>query len=244
MAPMDPLLVEDSGVVYPDSDGQPMADNEQQLEVILLLATGFRHHYAAAADVHVASDLLWYPVEGHPEICAAPDVMVISGCGKELLPSYRQWTCGGQPTLVIEVLSPRNSAREMLAKLVFYDTHGATEYLVFDPASGALLAWERQGAHLVPVATEEGWVSPSAQVRFTVDGDVLMVTGPDGRRWAMPEEERRRADAAEAQVEAATARAEAEAARAGALEGELAALRAQVAALTDDEAVRPDDGSF
>lgn len=217
---MDRGVAEDPEVVYPSSDGRPMADNEWQLEVIFLLATGFRHLYAHTPDVHVASDLLWYPAQGQPRICAAPDVMVIDGCGKALLPSYRPWVHGGRPVLVIEVLSDVNTAREMLDKLVFYDTHGAVEYVVFDPHSGALLAWEREGGHLVPVATDEGWTSPFTGVVFTTDGLTLVVTGPDGRRWAMPEEERRRADAE-------TARADAEADRAARLEAQLAAMQAR-----------------
>ncbi|CAN5122647.1 hypothetical protein BH23ACT9_BH23ACT9_33220 [soil metagenome] len=205
-------------VVYPESDGRPMSDNEWQLEVILLLVTGFRHHYADVSDVHVTSDLLWYPVQGNPRICAAPDVMVIDGLDKDRLGSYRPWIHGGRPTLVIEVLSECNTAREMLAKLVFYDTHGATEYLVYDPHSGTLMVWQREGEHLIPVDTETGWTSPFTQMTFTVHEDTLVVVGPDGQRWAMPEEERRRADDA-------TARADREAARADELEAALAALR-------------------
>jgi len=52
-------LTED-GVYYPDSDGEPMADNEPQLAVIIRLITGFRAYYAEIPDVHVTGDLFWY----------------------------------------------------------------------------------------------------------------------------------------------------------------------------------------
>jgi hypothetical protein len=35
--------------------------------------------FADRPDVFVAGDLLWYPVEGRPDICRAPDVMVAIG---------------------------------------------------------------------------------------------------------------------------------------------------------------------
>ena len=84
MTSVDTLLIED-GVYYPDSDGEPMADNEPQLAVILRLIVGYRGFYADTPDVHVTGDLFWYPVKGHPKIVTAPDVMVISGLGKQKL---------------------------------------------------------------------------------------------------------------------------------------------------------------
>ena len=39
----------------------------------------------------MAGDLLWYPVEGQPNICQAPDVMVVWGRPKGERKSYLQW---------------------------------------------------------------------------------------------------------------------------------------------------------
>ena len=69
----------DRQLVYPDSDGQPMADNTQQFRWIVLLKENLECLFAQNPDVFVAGDLLWYPVEGHPEIRVAPDAMVVLG---------------------------------------------------------------------------------------------------------------------------------------------------------------------
>ncbi len=201
-------------VVYPDSDGLPMADNEWQERAILLLKTGFRHLLASRPDVHVTGDLLWYPVEGHPEICAAPDVFVIEGLDKERLRSYRPWVHGGYITLAVEVLSHNNTPVEMLDKLAFYERHGVEEYVFFDPATGSLRAWTREGDRLVQRLIPDTWTSPRYGVTIGTDGTELVVFGPDGRRWLNPEDE--------------IARADAEAARADAAEADAAALRAEI----------------
>jgi Uma2 family endonuclease len=191
-----------------------MADNEWQERAILVLKTGFRHLLARRSDVHVAGDLLWYPVEGHPEICAAPDVFVIEGLDKDRLRSYRPWVHGGYITLAFEVLSHNNTALEMLDKLAFYERHGIEEYVVFDPATGSLRAWTREGDRLVPRLVPDTWTSPRYGVTIGTDGTELVAVGPDGRVWLTPEAE--------------TARAEAEAARADAAEAAATALRAEI----------------
>ena len=60
-----------SEIVYPESDGKPMAENTLQFEWIVTIKEGLARAFAARPDVFVAGDLLWYPVEGRPDICAA-----------------------------------------------------------------------------------------------------------------------------------------------------------------------------
>ncbi|MBA2748284.1 MAG: hypothetical protein H0U45_05995, partial [Tatlockia sp.] len=51
-------------IIYPDSDGQPMADNTKQFELIVLIKKNLDLLFANDANVFVAGDLLWYPTEG------------------------------------------------------------------------------------------------------------------------------------------------------------------------------------
>jgi Uma2 family endonuclease len=74
-------------LVYPDSDGQPMADNTKQFRWIVLLKENLECLFADDLQVFVAGDLLWYPVEGHPDIRVAPDAMVVFGRPKGFLPA-------------------------------------------------------------------------------------------------------------------------------------------------------------
>jgi hypothetical protein len=64
-------------IVYPESDGQPMADNTKQFEWIVFLKKNLDVLFADDPNVFVAGDLLWYPVQGMPQRRIAPDVMVV-----------------------------------------------------------------------------------------------------------------------------------------------------------------------
>src|SRR2546428_3824589 len=107
-------------IIYPDSDGQPMAENTLQFRWIVTIEGGLEALFADDPDVFVAGDLLWYPVEGEPTIRAAPDAMVVFGRPKGDRGSYKQWEEGGlAPQVVFEVLSPGNRPAEITRKLGF-----------------------------------------------------------------------------------------------------------------------------
>lgn len=116
-------------IVYPESDGKPMADNTKQLEAIVYLYDNLCALFADREDVFVAADLFWYPVEGHPEIRTAPDVMVVLGRPKGHRPSYKQWEEGNvAPQVVFEVLSPSNRPSDLIENYLFYQRYGVEEY--------------------------------------------------------------------------------------------------------------------
>jgi hypothetical protein len=66
-------------IVYPESDGKPMADDMLQFRWIVAIQGGLEWMFNGVPNVLVAGDLLSYPVEGNPQICTAPDVMVVFG---------------------------------------------------------------------------------------------------------------------------------------------------------------------
>ena len=51
-------------IQYPQSDGQPMAENTLQFQWIVVLQGNLDAMYLNDPNVFVAGDLLWYPVEG------------------------------------------------------------------------------------------------------------------------------------------------------------------------------------
>jgi Uma2 family endonuclease len=109
-----------SEIVYPESDGKPMADNTLQFQWIVTIKEGLARAFSARPDIFVAGDLLWYPVEGRPDICAAPDAMVAIGRPAGYRGCYKQWEEDGiAPQVVFEVLSPNNRPAEMERKLTF-----------------------------------------------------------------------------------------------------------------------------
>lgn len=177
-------------VIYPESDGKPMADNTKQFRWILTIYTGLASLFKDNPDVFVAGDLLWYPVEGDNKTRTAPDVMVVFGRPKGDRPSYKQWEEGGiAPQVVFEVLSPGNRLSELVEKFLFYQRFGVEEYYVYDPDTGRLDGWLRQpDGTLQPIEQMEGWVSPRLGIRFGMQNGDLVLTRPDGLPFVTPEE--------------------------------------------------------
>jgi Uma2 family endonuclease len=172
-------------ILYPDSDGMPMSDNTLQFRWIVTLQGGLDDLFRDRPDVFVAGDLLWYPVEGHPEIRQAPDAMVVFGRPKGYRGSYMQWVEGNiAPQVVFEVLSPGNRPAEMDRKFQFYDRHGVEEYYIYDPDGPDLTGWRRVGVTLEEIPEMNGWVSPRLGIRFDLSSGELQIFRPDGRRFA------------------------------------------------------------
>jgi Uma2 family endonuclease len=172
-------------IVYPESDGKPMADNTKQFRWIVTLEGGFEALFRDREDVFVAGDLFWYPVEGRPDIRMAPDVMIVFGRPKGDRPSYKQWEEGNiAPQVVFEVLSPSNSLLEMAKKLEFYDRYGVEEYYLYDPETGDFTGWIRgEDGRLRVIDEIQGWVSPRLGVRFEIEDGELRIIRPDGQRF-------------------------------------------------------------
>lgn len=171
-------------VVYPESDGKPMADNTRQFDFIVMIQGGLAALFADRPDVFVAGDLLWYPVAGNIDIRAAPDAMVVFGRPPGHRGSYVQCREGDiAPQVTFEVLSPSNTQAEMRRKLKFYERYGVEEYYEYDPDRGTLKGWLRRDGHLEPIARMEGWISPRLGIRFSLEGTDLALYRPDGRRF-------------------------------------------------------------
>jgi len=196
-------------VIYPESDGQPMADNTKQFRWIVVIKQNLDWLYADDSNVFVAGDLLWYPVEGRNTIVNAPDVMVVFGRPKSDRGSYKQWEEDGiAPQVVFEIRSPSNSQIEMDKKLLFYDRYGVEEYYIYNPDKNALSGWLRAEDGLDAIEQMNGWVSPRLAIQFDVSGEELEIYRPDGSKFysyveicQLLEQEKQRAEQAEQRVE-------------------------------------------
>lgn len=177
------------GIVYPDSDGKPMADNTKQLRWMVVLFGNLSALFRLRADVFVGADLLWYVVEGQVELRQAPDVLVVFGRPKGDRGSYRQWEEQNVPlTVVFEILSPGNTWTESIDKQTFYEEYGVEEYYVFDPDNKRLQIYLRQGEELRRVRKVHQFISPRLGIRFDLSGPEMVVFGPGDQRFLTFEE--------------------------------------------------------
>ena len=174
-------------VVYPESDGKPMADNTLQWDWMVKIVGELRELFAGK-EVFVAGDLFWYPVKGDPKTVQAPDALVAFGRPPGYRSSYKQWDeAGVTPQVVFGVLSPGNTRDEMAAKLKFYGRHGVEEYYLLDPYKNRVFGWVRTDGELQSVVPMSEYVSPRLGVRFEENGE-LKLFAPDGREFRTREE--------------------------------------------------------
>lgn len=180
-------------LLYPDSDGKPMSDNTVQYRWIVYLVTNLRRLLKNQI-AFVAGDLLWYPVEvtEPPAPRQAPDAMVVLGRPAGDRGSYKQWQEDNiAPQVVFEILSPSNTAREMLAKQVFYEQYGVLEMFFYDPDTRDFWGYARENLNhnceiITPLSLP--WTSPILNIRFELSAEGLAIFYPNGEPFQHPEE--------------------------------------------------------
>ncbi|WP_299403562.1 Uma2 family endonuclease [Acaryochloris sp. IP29b_bin.148] len=212
---MTTLIPTDSAQIYPDSDGQPMADHTKQFRWIVTIKENLEILFTDNPQVFIAGDLLWYPVQGRSDICVAPDIMVVFERPKGDRGSYKQWEEDNiTPQVVFEILSPGNTVIEISRKLLFYEHYGVSEYYLYDPDQVSLGGFMRNDQDaLVEIPNLEGWISPRLNIRFEIENTDLVIYRPDGEKFLTPvelydraEQERERAESAEAKTQRLAAR--------------------------------------
>jgi Uma2 family endonuclease len=95
--------------------------------------------YAAPIDVR-----LFYEEDESDDTVVQPDLTVICD-GKKRGPE----SCRGAPDLVVEILSPSNTAIEMARKFALYPEAGVREYWVVSPEPKTLLTYRFRGAEII-----------------------------------------------------------------------------------------------
>jgi Uma2 family endonuclease len=205
-------------VIYPESDGQPMADNTEQFQWIVKIKENLEILFALQDNVFIAGNLLWYPLQGEAKIRQAPDAMVVFGRPKGKRGSYKQWQEDNiPPQVVFEILSPGNKTKEMANKLLFYQRYNVEEYYIYDPQINELTGLLRSGANLEVIEEINNWVSPRLEIRFELTPNTLEIFSPSGQRFLtsveldqIREQERQRADTESQRADTESQRADTE----------------------------------
>ncbi len=240
--------VED-GICYPDSDGEPVAENKIHFYWITYINQSLETVFADRDDVFIASDLLWYPVKGNPRKRVAPDALVVFGQPNSYKTAYLQWRNDDMPPQVVfEVLSPGNTDKEMVGKLNFYEENGVKEYYLYTPdyteltdieehkknkfSKPRLDVWQFVGGQHVHKPNVSNWQSPLLGISFTVGEEGLLIFDKEGKAIGDYSTTLARANIAEEQIKvveeqvvAVEERAKVAEKRAGVAERELRRLK-------------------
>ena len=121
-------------LVYPESDGEPMAETEKHRKTMMDLIGVIDRHFQDIPDVHVSGNLLLYYEEGNPRKSISPDVFMVRGLSKKELRTYKTWEQPSTLDLVIELASPSTFERDFTVKKeVYAKILRVKEYYIYDP---------------------------------------------------------------------------------------------------------------
>jgi len=209
-------------VIYPESDGQPMAETDLHREEMVDLIAGLQRRYRPAPDVYVAGNLFFYYRQGDPRSVVAPDVFLVYGVAKRKRRTYKLWEEGRVPSLVIELTSDSTKDEDLSKKKLCYESLGVEEYFLHDPF-GDYLDPTLQGFRLMNGRYRPIDPEPDGSLRSLATGLILQVEGTRLRLVdAVTGERLLWDDELDEKVEATERRA-------AALEEELARLRRKLA---------------
>jgi hypothetical protein len=203
-----PRLASQEEVGYPESDGELMAENTLQYEWITTIKGGLDTVFRDDPNVFVAGDLLWYPVEGDNTTRMAPTRWSPSAaprgtgapiCNGAKGGSRHRWSSRPSHPATVRGNWPASSS----STSVF----GVEEYYIYDPDSGELEGWLRDGDTLRKIPEMNGWVSPRLGARFDwMASNFVFTTRMAGRSSLIVEltrqvdEQRRRVERLTAQL--------------------------------------------
>lgn len=179
----------ESDLVYPVSDGEPLAETFDHLYVLMTTLMVLRH-YLAGQQATVLADQFMYYVEGKPNARVAPDVMVIFNVEPGGRDNYKIWEEGEVPSVIFEMTSEGTQDRDRVFKKNLYEQLGVTEYWLYDP-KGEWIPERLRGYRLrrdVYELIEDDRCVP-LQLRVQIEGDIIGFYREDtGEKLLIPDE--------------------------------------------------------
>ncbi|WP_404786640.1 Uma2 family endonuclease [Altericista sp. CCNU0014] len=221
-----------STLVYPVSDGEPVAETYDHLYAILVTLEVLRQYLEGQQATVLANQFLYY-AQGLPKLRVAPDVMVIFGVAPGGRDSYKLWEEGEVPRVVFEMTSKSTQQEDQIIKRRLYAQIGVQEYWLFDPKGewleSPLMGYRLLNDDYVPITD---LCSEALGLQLQVEGKLITFTEiTTGKRLLMPaelgqalEQERQLANQERQRAEQEQQRAEQERQHAERLKEQLKAL--------------------
>ena len=216
-------------LVYPESDGEPMAETEKHRKIMVDIIDIIERYFQHVPDVHVSGNLLLYYEEGNPRKVISPDVFMVRGVSKKELRTYKTWEQKSTLDFVLELASPSTFRRDFTEKKEIYaKILRVREYYIYDPhheIEPSFIGFRLVGEEYQEIDFVAGrFYSEVLGLALGEHTGVLRLYDPVTGSWLYPSQER--VDDAEARAAEAETRAEQESRARQELEAELAALRA------------------
>ncbi len=157
-------------VVYPASDGKPMAETDRHRDEMLALIDTLKEHFRVADDVYVAGNNFIYFQQGNPCAVFSPDTYVVFGVKKKPRRVYKLWEEQHAPSFVMEMSSRKTYREDVGKKKRVCASLGVAEYWLYDPEAdvvkpplqGFRLVHGLAGPHYRPIVPAPDGSLPSA----------------------------------------------------------------------------------
>ena len=121
-------------LVYPESDGEPMAETPKHQQVMINCMDVMRRHFREIPDAFIAGNMFLYYEEGNPRKSVSPDVFMARGVSKKELRTYKTWEQPPTLDFVLEVASPGTYTRDFNEKMEIYaKILRVKAYCIYDP---------------------------------------------------------------------------------------------------------------
>ena len=119
-------------IVYPESDGKPMAETDVHRDGMVRLIELLKERYRGER-VYVSGNLLIYYEEGNPKKSVSPDAFVVKDCEPGNRRIFKTWTEGRTPDAAFEMTSKKTRREDTVSKPLIYARLGVKEYFAYDP---------------------------------------------------------------------------------------------------------------
>ncbi|MBD2208708.1 Uma2 family endonuclease [Nostoc linckia FACHB-104] len=162
-----------SEIIYPSSDGEPIAETYDHLYAILTTLEVIRQYLQGRRATVLANQFLYY-VPGFPKLRVAPDVMVIYDVEPGGRDNYKIWEEKQVPKVIFEFTSKGTQEEDKTTKKNLYEGLEVEEYWLFDP-KGEWITQKLQGYRLrgdiyEPITDS---CSQALQLRLAVEGKLI-----------------------------------------------------------------------
>ncbi len=159
-----PYTPPDVADVYPESDGNPIAETERHLREIIKVLDILETHFADTPDVYIWSNMMMFYEKDDRRKFILPDIFVAFGIGRQERRVYKVWEEGKPPDFVMEFASENTYENDLAGKKKIYAAMGVKEYFLSDPyrcyLPSALLGFRLvYGAYVKILPRPDGFLS-------------------------------------------------------------------------------------
>lgn len=162
-----------SQIIYPSTDGEPVAETYDHLYAILTTLEVLRQYLQGHRATVLANQFLYY-AQGFPKLRVAPDVMVIYDVEPGGRDNYKIWEEKQVPKVIFEITSKGTQDDDKKNKKNLYEGLEVQEYWLFDPKGEwieqKLQGYRLQGDIYQPITDS---CSEPLQLRLAVEGKLI-----------------------------------------------------------------------